>query len=47
MMRKTLTLISKYNSHKDLIKELKITSKTIVPQFKDSGMVYKDQYIIS
>lgn len=43
---KTLTLISKYNSHKDLIKELKISSKTIV-KFKDSGMVYKDQYIIS
>ena len=42
----TLTLISKYNSHKDLIKELKISSKTIV-KFKDSGMVYKDQYIIS
>ena len=47
MMRKTLTLISKYNSHKDLIKELQISSKTIV-KFKDSGMVYKeDQYIIS
>ena len=44
---KTLTLISKYNSHKDLIKELQISSKTIV-KFKDSGMVYKeDQYIIS
>lgn len=43
----TLTLISKYNSHKDLIKELQISSKTIV-KFKDSGMVYKeDQYIIS
>ena len=42
----TLTLISQYNSHKDLIKELKISSKTIV-KYKDSGLVYKDQYIIT
>ena len=42
----TLTLISQYNSHKDLMKELKISSKTIV-KYKDSGLVYKDQYIIT
>lgn len=43
---KALTLISRYNRHQDLVKELKISSKTLV-KFKDSGLVFKDQYIIS
>lgn len=42
----TFTLISKFNSHKDLVQELKISSKTVI-KYKDSGMVYKDKYIIS
>lgn len=42
----TFTLISKFNSHKDLVQELKISPKTVI-KYKDSGMVYKDKYIIS
>lgn len=42
----TFTLISKFNSHKDLVKELKISPETVI-KYKDSGMVYKDKYIIS
>lgn len=42
----TLELISKFDKHKDLIQELNISSKTIV-KYKDSGLVYKDRYIIS
>jgi hypothetical protein len=42
----TLSLIAKYDRHKDLIKELKISSKTLV-KYKDSGEVLRDKYIIT
>lgn len=42
----TFKLISKYSRHIDLIKELKISSKTLV-KYKDSGNVFRDKYIIS
>lgn len=33
-------------SHKDLVKELRISSKTLI-KYKDSGKVFRDKYIIS
>lgn len=42
----TLTLIAKYDKHKDLVDALKISSKTLV-KYKDSGEVFKDKYIFS
>lgn len=42
----TLTLIASYSKHKDLIKGLGISSKTLV-KYNDSGVVFKDKYIIS
>jgi group I intron endonuclease len=42
----TLTLIAKFNKHKDLITEFKVSTKTIV-KYKDSGEVFRDKYIIS
>jgi len=42
----TLSLIAKYDRHKDLIEELKISSKTLV-KYKDSGEVLRDKYILS
>lgn len=42
----TFTLISKFNNHKDLTNELKMSPKTLI-KYKDSGKVYKESYIIS
>lgn len=42
----TLDLIAKFSRHGDLVKELKISPKTLI-KYKDSGLVYKDKYIIS
>lgn len=41
----TFNLISKFNRHMDLVKELKISSKTLI-KYKDSGLVLRDRYII-
>lgn len=42
----TLSLIAKYDRHKDLVEELKISTKTLV-KYKDSGKVFRDKYILS
>jgi len=42
----TLKLIAKYDKHKDIIKDLNISPKTLV-KYKDSGNVFRDKYIIS
>lgn len=42
----TLILIAKYPKQLDLIKELKISTKTVV-KYKDSGKVFRDKYIIT
>lgn len=41
----TLDLIAEFSRYEDLIKELKISYKTLV-KYKDSGVAYKDKYII-
>jgi group I intron endonuclease len=40
----TFKLINKYDKHKDIIKDLNISPKTLV-KYKDSGKVFKDKYI--
>lgn len=42
----TLTLIAKYDKHKDLVDTLKISPKTLI-KYKDSGEVLREKYIIS
>lgn len=42
----TFKLIAKYTSHKDLIKEFKLSTKTVI-KYKDSGKVFRNKYIIS
>lgn len=42
----TFKLISKYSKHGDLVKELKISSKTLI-KYKDSGLILRDKYIIT
>lgn len=42
----TFLLIEKYLKQRDLIEELKISTKTIV-KYKDSGMVFRNKYIIT
>lgn len=43
---KTRKLIQKYNSQKELIADLKVSSKTIL-KYKDSGKVFRSEFIIS
>ena len=43
---KTLEKISEFNKHTDLVKELSMPSKTVV-KYIDSGMVFRDKYLIS
>ena len=42
----TLELIAKFSRHADLVKELKMFSKTLV-KYKDSGVGYKDKCVFS
>jgi len=42
----TFTLIARYSKHKDLVKDLGISSKTLI-KYNDSGEVFRDKYIIS
>lgn len=42
----TFKLISKFSRHGDLVKELNISSKTLI-KYKDSGMVVRDKYLIT
>ena len=42
----SLTLIAKYDKHKDLIDAIKISPKTLI-KYKDSGKVFRNLYIIS
>jgi group I intron endonuclease len=42
----TFKLISKYDKHKDILDDLKISPKTLV-KYKDSGLVFRDKYILS
>jgi len=42
----TFTLIAKYDKHKDLIDAINISPKTLI-NYKDSGKVFRDIYIIS
>jgi group I intron endonuclease len=41
----TLSLIVKYTKQRDLVKDFKIAPKTII-KYRDSGMIYKEKYII-
>ena len=43
---KTLEKIYEFNKHADLVKELRISTKTVV-KYIDSGMVFRDKYLIS
>lgn len=42
----TLTLIARYSKHKYLVKDLGISPKTLI-KYNDSGLVFRDKYIIS
>jgi group I intron endonuclease len=42
----TFKLISKFSRNGDLVKELNISSKTLI-KYKDSGMVFRDKYLIT
>lgn len=42
----TFKLISKFARHKDLVEQLKISSKTLI-KYNDSGMVFRNKYILS
>nr|UYL26265.1 GIY-YIG endonuclease [Cordyceps militaris] len=42
----TLKLINKYDKHKDLLEDLKVSSKTLV-KYKDSGKIFRDKYILT
>lgn len=42
----TFELIGEFSKQADLIKELNISSKTLI-KYRDSGMVFRDRYIIS
>lgn len=42
----TLKLLSKYDKHRDILDDLKISPKTLV-KYKDSGLVFRDKYILS
>jgi group I intron endonuclease len=42
----TFKLISKFSRHGDLVKELNTSSKTLI-KYKDSGMVFRDEYLIT
>lgn len=42
----TLILINKYDKQDDLIKDLKISPKTLI-KYKDSGEVFREKYVIS
>ena len=42
----TFKLIAKFTSHKNLIKEFKISTKTVI-KYKDSGKIFRNKYIIS
>lgn len=43
---KTLTLIKHYENPKSFVKDLKISTKTVI-KYRDSNKVYRDLYIIS
>lgn len=42
----TFSLIAKYDRHQDIVKELKMSSKTVI-KYKNSGKVLRNKYIIS
>ena len=42
----TFKLIAKYDKHRDLLDDLKISPKTLV-KYKDSGMVFRDKFILT
>lgn len=42
----TLSLITKYDRHKDMVEELKISPKSLI-KYKDSGEIFRDKYILS
>lgn len=42
----TSRLICKFSKHGDLVKELNISSKTLI-KYKDSGVIFRDKYIIT
>jgi len=42
----TFKLISKFSRHGDLVKELNISSKTLI-KYKDFGMIYRNKCIMT
>lgn len=40
----TLKLINKYDKHKDLLEDLKVSS---IVKYKDSGKIFRDKYILT
>lgn len=42
----TFSLIAKYDRHQDIVKELKMSSKTVI-KYKNSDKVLRNKYIIS
>jgi hypothetical protein len=42
----TLSLIKKFDKHKELVQYLNMSTKTVV-KYKDSGEVFRSKYIIS
>jgi NUMOD3 motif-containing protein len=42
----TLKLIAKYDKHKDILNDLKISPKTLI-KYRDSGDVFRGKYVFS